>query len=139
MRIEVRNGRECTLYERRSEVSSIAPDPPWYCDVDGNELVYYSFFDIKGRCTLRARCPKCKKDWAIAVNNDKYEERMLKHWSDMVKERAMYKCEMADGKCKGPLHAHHMIPKHLDPDKKYAVENGMCLCEAHHKMIHSYM
>lgn len=139
MRTIVKNGRETTWYERKSEVTELAHNPPWFCEADGTKLLYFSFFDTIGRFTLKAYCPNCKRNWAISVNKEKYEEKMLKHWADMVKERAMHKCEMADGKCSGPLHAHHIIPKHLDPDKKYAVENGMCLCEAHHKMIHSYM
>lgn len=134
-----KNGRECTLYETYSEISEIAYSPPRYCEQDGTELLYYSFFDRLNRFTLKAGCPKCKNSRAISVKQEKYEEHCLNRWAHMVKKRAGNRCEMADSKCNGGLHAHHIIPKHLDPDKQYCVENGICLCEAHHKMIHSYM
>lgn len=134
-----KDGKEQTRYETPAEVSEIAHDPPWYCEKDGTKLVYHSFYDSIGRFTLKAYCPTCKKDQAISIKKEKYEEHMLRRWSQLVKERALNRCEMADECCAGPLHAHHIIPKHMDPGKKYVVENGMCLCEAHHKMIHSYM
>lgn len=133
------NGRECEIYDTYEEVEEIAFSPPRYCDKDGTELNYCSFFDNLNRFTLKALCPKCKKFWAVCVKEEKYEEKMLANWSKLVKERAGNKCEMASDKCEGKLHSHHIIPKHLDPTKKYDVENGMCLCAAHHKMIHSYM
>lgn len=139
MKTKTENGREHNLYETQEEVLDLAYNPPWFCDKDGTELVYHSFYDSIGRFTLKAFCKTCKKNQAISIKKEKYEEQMLKHWSHLVKERALHRCEMADEHCAGPLHAHHIIPKHLDPGKKYVVENGICLCEAHHKMIHSYM
>lgn len=133
------SGRECIEYESFEEILDIAVRPPKYCEADACELVYYSFYDKLERFTLKAFCRKCKRDFAVAVKPEKYQERKLHRWSELVKERAEFKCEMEDSKCSGALHAHHIIPKHLDPSKMYDVENGMCLCEAHHKMIHSYM
>lgn len=135
----MKNGKECDVYESYEEVSNIAFQPPRYCEKDAAELKYCSFFDSIGRFTLKAFCPKCGKFWAVSVKQEKYEQRMLSHWTDLVKERAGNRCEMADAQCNGDLHAHHIIPKHLCPDRQYDVENGICLCAAHHKMIHRYM
>lgn len=137
---KIRNsGKECDVYETFEEVKKIAFRPPRYCAQDAATLHYYSFYDSMGRFTLKACCPKCNNKWAISVKEEKYNARMLAKWTELVKERAGYACEMSDDKCAGSLHAHHIIPKHLDPAKQYDVENGICLCEAHHKMIHSYM
>lgn len=139
MRTVNRNGKECILYETFSEVEEIAFLPPRYCEKDKGELIYWSFFDSLNRFTLKAYCPVCKESKAIAVKKEKYEANRLKRWTKLVKDRAGHRCEMADSNCSGALHAHHIIPKHLDPEKQYDVENGLCLCEAHHKMIHHYM
>jgi len=133
------NGRECNIYESFFEVQKIAHLPSRYCDHDATELIYYSFFDNLDRFTLKSYCPTCKADKAVSIQKDKYEENMLKRWAKQVKERAEYRCEMASPDCSGPLHAHHMIPKHLEPNRKYDVTNGVCLCEAHHKKVHKYM
>lgn len=134
-----KQGRICVKYDTFEEVIEIAVNPPRFCDKCGNELIFWSFYDSLNRFTLKAGCVACNETRAISVNEEKYEERRLKKWADMVKKRAGYKCEMASSKCGGKLHAHHIVPKHADPNKAYDVENGMCLCESHHKMIHRYM
>lgn len=131
--------KECFVYENFEEVTSAAHNPPRFCQKCGSEFRFYSFYDSLDRFTLKAVCPKCKNSFAVSLKEDTYEKHMLDHWKKFVKERAGYKCEMEDEKCNGDLHAHHIIPKHLDPSKKYDVTNGICLCEAHHKMIHHYM
>mgnify|MGYP003317685511 CR=1 FL=1 len=131
--------READIYDTYEEVCESAYNPPRYCDKCGKELMYFSFFDSMNRFTLKAGCRTCRDSHAISVKKEKYEQRMLDHWTKMIKERAENRCEMANEKCSGELHAHHIIPKHLDPGKKYDVENGICLCAAHHKMIHHYM
>ena len=135
----MKDGRECEIFESYAEVAAIAPKAPRFCDKDATELHYCSFYDSLNRYTLKAFCPKCRRFQAVSVKEEKYEAKMLERWTKLVKDRAGNKCEMADDKCFGELHAHHIIPKHLDPSKKYAVENGLCLCAAHHKMIHHYM
>ena len=131
--------RECEIYEAYDEVAAIAYAPPRFCERCGSELVYCSFHDSIGRFTLKAYCKKCHSNHAVSVREDKYEQRMLEHWTKLVKKRAENRCEMAGPDCSGDLHAHHIIPKHLEPSRKYDVENGICLCEAHHKKIHQYM
>lgn len=133
------HNREADIYDSYAEVCEIAHDPPRYCEKHAEELMYFSFFDSMNRFTLKAGCKICGNSRAISLKKEKYEQRMLDHWTKLVKERSGDRCEMADEKCNGELHAHHIIPKHLDPGKKYDVENGICLCAAHHKMIHHYM
>ena len=138
-------GNDCTIYDSLEEALKEVGEPPVqsfypkYCNKCGNVLIYYSFCDTLNRFTLKVVCEKCHDKWAISLSPEAYERNMLKRWTERVKERDGNKCRMQDDKCKGPLHAHHIIPKHLDPSKKYEVENGITLCEAHHKMIHRYM
>lgn len=134
-----RSGRNCTYYDSLEEVKELAFNPPRFCENCGSPLMYWSFYDDLDRFTLKAGCKNCGYNRAIALNKDKYEANMLKHWTKLVKDRAGNRCEMASPECSGELHAHHMIPKHLDPNLKYRVENGICLCETHHKLIHRYM
>ena len=135
----LRNGKECTIYGF-DEVKELTKfEPPRYCNKDATELQYYGFYDSLDRFTIKAGCKKCGDSWALPQNEQAYENNMLKHWTKRVKDKADNRCEMANEFCKGELHAHHIIPKHLDPSRKYDVENGICLCEAHHKMIHKYM
>jgi len=138
MHEETKNGRVYTVYTFE-EAKEIAVRPPRYCENCGRELVFGSFYDSSNRFTFKIGCKTCRTSRAISVNEESYEKRMLEYWKKRVFERAEYRCEMSDEKCSGLLHAHHIIPKGLDPSKKYDVENGLCLCEAHHKMIHRFM
>ena len=134
-----KNGREVDIYDSFDEVAAISPRAPRYCGKCGKELTYGSFLDSAGRFTLKGYCKVCKTDFAAPLTTEGYEAQMLRHWTDLVKQRAGHRCEMESEKCAGELHAHHIIPKAMDPSKMYDVENGLCLCAAHHKMIHHYM
>lgn len=135
----MKNGKECEVYtyEEIKELTKV--EPPKYCSQDATELQYYAFYDSLDRFTIKAGCPKCMNSQSLPQNEESYHKNMLKHWTKRVKNRADNRCEMADENCKGDLHAHHIIPKHLAPSRQYDVTNGLCLCEAHHKMIHRYM
>ena len=139
MRYGTRNGKECEYYDFNEICEMIKYKPPKYCNKDAAELQYCGFYDSLDRFTLKAGCPKCYETWALPLNEKAYEDNMLKHWTKKVKDRAGDRCEVADEHCAGPLHAHHIVPKHLDPSRKFDLTNGICVCEAHHKMIHSYM
>lgn len=137
--------RDCIVYDSINEVcETIGKSPPShfypkFCNKCGKLLTYYSFYDSLERFTLKVICESCHDTWAINLSQNAYENKMLERWVKRVKERDGNICRMQDDKCHGALHAHHIIPKHLDPSKKYDVENGITLCEAHHKMIHRYM
>lgn len=134
------NGRTCTIYDTIDEVQNVVGyPPPKYCHRDATELQYGSFFDSLDRFTVNAYCPKCHDKWGICISPEKYDHRMLEHWAERVKYRDGNRCRMADERCSGLLHAHHMIPKAADPSKKYDITNGITLCEFHHKQIHRFM
>lgn len=133
-------GRTYTVYDSVSEVEDVVGyKPPVFCNKCGQPLQFASFFDSLNRFTLKAWCQPCGDNWAISLSKEKYEQKMLKHWTDRVKERDGNRCRMADENCEGQLHAHHMIPKAMAPSKIYDVDNGICLCAYHHKKIHSFM
>lgn len=134
-----KNGTECMVFDSYEEVCKEAFNPPKYCSKYGTALSFISFHDSLGRYTLQAGCRKCKDIFAISSTMENYHKHMLSRWTEMVKKRAGYKCEMADDKCSGELHAHHIIPRAADPAKQYDITNGMCLCARHHKMIHKFM
>lgn len=140
MRIgKLSNGKECKIYTYEEVKELTKFNPPRYCNIDANELQFAGYYDSLDRFTIKAYCNQCKDKWALPQTEEAYEANMLKHWTKKVKDKAFNQCEMADKHCSGDLHAHHIIPKHLDPSRKFDVTNGLCLCEAHHKMIHRYM
>lgn len=134
------NDKDAIVYDSIDEVKEITGyTPPIYCNKCGRNLIYFSFFDSLNRFTIKAWCKPCQDKWAISITEQKYEDKMLEHWSERVKKRDGNMCRMADQNCNGPLHAHHMIPKMMAPFKKFDVDNGICLCAYHHKQIHSFM
>lgn len=140
-KVTFKDGRGGTAYDSFDEVKEIAPMAPRFCERCGAELHYASYFDNLNRFTIKGYCSKtnCRFTKTPAMSEEAYEKHMLDHWTKRVKERAGFKCEMASPECGGDLHAHHIIPKKLDPYNKFNVENGMCLCAVHHKKIHSFM
>ena len=134
-------GEEVTIYDSWDEVTAISLRAPRYCQRCGAPLQYASFYDSINRFTLKGYCPTKKCGYSIvpSLHEEAYEKHMLDRWAKLVKERAFNRCEMESKECDGELHAHHIIPKGLDPSKMFDVENGLCLCAAHHKKIHSYM
>jgi len=71
-------------------------------------------------------------------------DRKLAEWSRQVRERDGNQCVIAVaratflGPCKGDIDPHHVMPRGRRPDKKYDVENGICLCRVHHDWVHAY-
>ena len=60
-----------------------------------------------------------------------------KHWAEMVKRRAGYKCERCGKPVRGRgAHAHHLLPKWFLPSREFDINNGICLCTECHKAIH---
>ena len=58
-------------------------------------------------------------------------KKMDKRWSELVKERAGYKCEKCGTK-KKRLHSHHIMGRRILQTRWY-LPNGMCLCSSCHK------
>jgi hypothetical protein len=136
----IKNEKAYMVYDSIDEVVKITGyQPPLFCNKCGKPLKYFSLYDALDRFTIKASCKDCYEKWAIPMTEEKYEEKMLERWAERVKKRDGYTCRMPDANCKGELHSHHMIPKKMAPSKKYDVDNGICLCAYHHKLIHSFM
>lgn len=58
-------------------------------------------------------------------------------WGKAVKKRDGYKCTRCGTKDK--LHAHHIIPKSVDPTKILDIDNGKTLCKECHVLTHREM
>lgn len=58
------------------------------------------------------------------------------NWRNQVYERDNYICWLCS-KQGGYLHPHHILPFADFPESRYDVDNGMTLCDKHHKIIHS--
>jgi len=69
-------------------------------------------------------------------------DRKLAEWSRQVRERDGNQCLFPRveatflGPCKGRIDPHHIAPRGRRPDKKYDVDNGICLCRLHHNWVH---
>ena len=58
-------------------------------------------------------------------------------WSrlrEQVLEKGGYKCSKCHGRRR--LEVHHIIPRHIEPDKKYDIMNLTILCNFCHKKLH---
>lgn len=63
--------------------------------------------------------------------------RNLAEWGNAVKKRDGFTCQQCRV-CGGKkLHAHHIIPKSVDPQKELELANGVTLCDRCHKELHA--
>jgi hypothetical protein len=61
-------------------------------------------------------------------------------WSDIslrVKQRDAFTCQKADGRCRGPLQAHHIVE--LSRGGTTTEDNLITLCEFHHSLKHLHL
>jgi hypothetical protein len=62
------------------------------------------------------------------------DKKLLKLWADICKERAGWKCEVADCNTRGTqLHAHHIFSRR-HASLRYRIDNAICLCSVHHSL-----
>ncbi len=71
-----------------------------------------------------------RKKRNIAMSRHKY-----KHWRKCVFQRDNYTCQHC-GQRGGDLIAHHLEHWADNPDLRYAVDNGLTLCEQCHDVVH---
>ena len=58
-------------------------------------------------------------------------------WAKAVKQiHTQCQVNVKGSKCKGHLHAHHIVYKSVDPSKAFDLNNGMTLCAKHHYELH---
>lgn len=75
-----------------------------------------------------------------------YSEYMLAKWSKMVRIRDEHICWMCEEDSmkesstltRRVMHAHHLEPKHMYPEKALDLDNGICLCHrCHLEIVHT--
>lgn len=75
-----------------------------------------------------------------------YSEYMLAKWSKMVRIRDQHICQMCEEDSmkesstlsRRTMHAHHLDPKHIYPEKALDLDNGICVCSrCHLEIVHT--
>jgi hypothetical protein len=66
--------------------------------------------------------------------DDKRDRRSsaYRDWRMNVWRRDNFKCKIANTDCSGRIEAHHILGWSSHPELRYAVNNGITLCQAHH-------
>ena len=57
---------------------------------------------------------------------------LSRDWSRRVKNRDNEKCKINNSDCEGRLESHHILGWKEYPELRYAINNGITLCHAHH-------
>jgi len=71
----------------------------------------------------------------VVMGFNKYH---LRRWSLLVRLRDDFTCYVCGEKNKRGVHAHHIYPKAIYPERAYNLENGITVCAKHHKpVVHS--
>lgn len=64
-----------------------------------------------------------------------YHSAAMKTWRRQVLERDEYTCQLC-GTCKKRMHAHHIKPIRLAPEKALDLANGLTVCPRCHRKLH---
>ena len=68
----------------------------------------------------------------------KLSKYYLKRWSTLVRIRDGHTCYMCDSTDRLDMHAHHIYPKFIYPEKAYDLNNGVCVCsDCHLRIVHT--
>lgn len=92
----------------------------------------------KIRANKLANTPRGEKSHRWIADRSKLAKRQerndmaYKDWRHQVKMRDSFTCKIADGNCAGRLEVHHILGWTEHPELRYAVNNGITLCHAHH-------
>ena len=85
-------------------------------------------------------CLKCSpKDLDYLKEHPKLYHHKLFQWALVVKIRDKHKCRMCTAlnwDNNNEVQAHHIFPLDLFPELEFIVDNGLTLCEMHHRSLH---
>lgn len=79
---------------------------------------------------------KGQKAWNKGSAPESKQGHLSKEWNRKVKERDEWQCKKC-GTLKF-LQAHHIIPWKVDRSKRFALENGMTLCNSCHRKLEGF-
>lgn len=72
------------------------------------------------------------KDRSLIKRQDKRNDPAYVDWVKQVKRRDKKTCRLLNAECKGILTVHHIYSWSKFPQKRYDINNGITLCQAHH-------
>lgn len=109
-------------------------------------------FELAASSFLRGtRCPKCAIIKQTGEGHPRYNpnltdeerkarrdlyNRVIREWRNKIFARDKYRCQICGNK-KDDLNAHHLYSWHSHKEKRFELDNGITLCETHHKEFHS--
>lgn len=73
-----------------------------------------------------------EKEW-----NDRRYNREIKDWRKAVYTRDGYICQICLKSNVGKINAHHLNSFHYCINERYSIDNGITLCNNHHKEFHN--
>jgi len=68
----------------------------------------------------------------IGRNSRKLHDPEYKQWRKKICNRDNWKCKIDNNECRGRLEVHHILGFKEYPELRYDINNGICLCHAHH-------
>lgn len=106
----------------------------WLCRCSCNALT-----EVRGSYLRSGKTKSCGHfigKTCLSQEELSYETK-LKYWGQSIRTRDGNKCKKCGETQQGiNLHAHHIIPKEVDPSKVFDMSNGITLCSSCHKKEH---
>lgn len=68
--------------------------------------------------------------------SDRRSNLQYREWQQKVKEKAKFTCDICGDNRGGNLESHHLDGHNWCKDKRYDINNGVCLCDKCHKEFH---
>lgn len=98
-------------------------------------------------CLQKERVPRGENhpQWDKSITSEERQYRIenrrngdpaFKSWSLKVKERDSFTCQICKNDKSGALRSHHLYNWKDYPDKRYDLDNGVCLCKTCHDRFH---
>jgi hypothetical protein len=119
----------------------------WKCKCDCGNVITVDACSLKSGCTKSCGClqketmskrvGKASPNWKGGTTSESQLIRSsteYKNWRDKIFEKDNYTCQMC-GERGGKLQAHHKFPFSKFPRLRFAISNGVTLCEDCHNKI----